>query len=361
MGCCSSSKEEINQKFELLISSVLENSPLKDYSLKFIMTQFKYKEISSVINEEIPGPNRRSSGLILKKPVFSKEDEEKYYIIIEFLYKITYPDKEIKESILRKSTKLNIDTNTNNTYNSNSAYTIKNSLKSLKTHIKKEENKEKEQLTKITCQGSISQLSTSFGILLFSITPSYSDLFDIVLKDNPISMFMLYSIGFTKDDSKRKSEVILLILSMSGMKNSLQNFKILLQKYVFFSISFSFKLFDCVMKEKTNGNTVLLKETEMNDEKLKEWIEYNDYLRSNQNDISNRIVNYLCLALINIVNSGYSNDELFLTFQNYSYIEICEIINKFQECINEEVLIKLIDMYPFYFNYCLMRRELRRK
>ena len=364
MGCCNSNKKELDSDYDKLIFLVLQSFPLNLQSSKFCRSQFKTCELEINTNRNTFSGKKSSNKLKTqsKQDINFEYNEEKYYIAIEFLYKMIFPDKDLKESVLRKTTDITKTSLKN-------ISTSENKLHYLEPELYGQfESQIKEQIEIFQKEEKL--LENPINRLYFAITPSFSDLFDKILKDKPESSFLLFVIGFTKEDPKKKAEMFSCLAECGGIKLNLSNFKIMIQSYLEMHYSFSRLLYDMIAHNKSLiGHIYNSFKLKIDDHVLRDWYEFNILVETKKTFYSNDFAHRLSQELLNIILSETKpeNIDKYMrmnkgNLDHLSVIEVCELIIKYNNTIiDQEYLVSLLTIHPYLFEAKELRSYLNKE
>lgn len=340
MGCCTTNlpNSSINYKFEDVISELLSRFPLTNYSGNYIKSQFE--TVQKNLNED--------DKIKVKKEKGFQFNDNDYYVVIEFLYQIRHPEKNLKNSILKMTNNLenlrNISMNTNNLSSSSLVYT--------KDQVQTQNQTQIELINK----------------LIYAITPNIIELHDKIIKDKPKSSFLLFAIGFSKDDKKKKYELLNSLVEASGQRFTLSALKSIIQKYIQINLNFSIQLLDCILKEMRLMNVTSLTSMNLVEVDITDWHDYNIYLSSRIQKISQEFAFNILKDLLIIVKTDSKEKSMpaneFITknkakFDNLSYIEVNEMINLYKDPISENDFVYFLSIHQYLFSSSQLRKELK--
>lgn len=361
MGCCASGKPDVDYEFEQIINQVLTDFPLSSCNSKFCRQQLKTAEVE-VRNQRKTASKKNSTN---KQDINFEYSEEKYYIVIEFLFNMIHPDKKLKDSIIR--TTLDITKNSTkilgNKFESN---TRSLQIKPDESYI---DDRNKEQFEdKVNQSYQVSNsIQSPLNRLYFSIAPSFNDLFDRILKDKPESSFLLFVIGFTKEEPRKKADMLLTIAECGGIKFNIFNFEKMIRNYIEYHLSISRSLLDCISNHKELIPLIAENfRVRLDDFSMKEWQEYNASIEPKKSILAEKFTFIITKELLSIIRSNASSDKLEQYINNHKgnldhlpHIDVCEMIIKHkQDIIDVDSLVVLLMIHPYLFKAAELRKQL---
>lgn len=347
MGCCTLNTGLIHETdYNKLAYRLLTSFPLTKCSSRSCKSQFKMTEIdASKVN------NSRHSSKKLKS--LSKQDleysEEKYLKVLENLFKMRVQDTN------------NASTKTLRRFNRNPTRTSTLKLLSLKDEKEFVFENERSEVFENKLNTTVNYEDSPVNKLYLSITPTFSELFETIIKDKPESSFYLFVLGFCKDSIESKSYFFIELCETAGLKLNLTAFRNLLQAYIDTNISFACKLYDAIRLYKTeelSGDILGKFDIKLSNQLLSDWTEHNSIVGKVRSLVSAEFINTVCKELVNLIETEttISSIETFkskyrLRLDKFTVIEICELLLKNNTAAIEADHITMLQMlHPYLFN-----------
>lgn len=271
--CYNSSQLKPESQCDQLIIQILKAFPLTKYSSSHVLSKFQYckKEIKD--NTSIDG-------------VIVEYSEEKYVSLVADLFSIS--NSEVKSVERRKSKKMPTNKNLDMAKlqsSSSSKMILSGSTKRIISYA----------------TDNISNEHCLIDLLYLSIVPDYYSLFETYSK-NPKCNFLLFIIGFTKENINEKSESIIDILSYHSLPHTIESIKTILMYYIMINYSFSTKIMSFIMKNYSQSLCLELKKAfsiQISKVDLFDWQENNDKYAKIRSRSAEKVVNRLVSDLSN--------------------------------------------------------------
>lgn len=344
MGCCNNSNSSSLPSYNSLIFHILKSHPMRNLAWKDCRNEYvsycKQPQLNSITTIcKSKSHKVVSAGLLLPEKII----EQNYISAIEKLYNFK------------------CETDINILFNAPKASKSVNNI--VGNTLKKEIEA---ALRGLDEKGSDFLLfedpshDKPINTLFLSITPTYNDLFDTLIKDKPESSFLLFTLGFCKDNFSSKSSLLLKICETAGLKANIINLKLLLQTYLEFNIAISQRVLNALRSSDRSIDLIdsIQTEFEIRIDKfvIDEWIEYEAALALRKTSISSSIAFKVSKELLNIIITGTTLASLddykqnsINKLDNLSLVEIGELMLS-NSIVLEDQLTTLQTLHPYIFN-----------
>lgn len=344
MGCCNPLCQKNDSNYHALILKLLDSHPLKNFSGMDCKNEFLLDKMSAPDNSPSKSKSHKqlNSHKIIQQQ--NKSSEQNYTRTIERLCNFKTDERIYKYPTTVSKSENNI-----------AAISLKRELlENIASPIIKED-------TEYLLNDNNCEDASPLNYIYIESTPSYTDLYESIIKDRPESSFLLFILGFASDNYEEKAILFLKVLEKIGPRSSMINFRHTLQTYIEMHVDFSKRLYSIISSSmKKNEIKKGIRETfkiVVDDDFLNEWSEYEMKLSSKKSNVADSLAFKVTKDLLVIMNTSIDSQNIDISTKKYaanidgfSFVEIGELMLSNHLCITKQQLTSLQIIHPYLFN-----------